>query len=357
MKVINQTRTTNILLLIIVIPLVFFLLKKLSFIFIPLVSSMFIALIFVPIMRWLTKKGLKKSVSIGIVLIIIVLSLWIGVELIQLSSREILATQDEFMLKAENKIRALFAYLNEVTGMELVKENEPILSSLLPKDQAASQIGNIVKLLGGSLSSALMTFFFVVLWLAESINFQKLLHQALLKSKLSSIKAFRKIESDLIKFMKVKFALSLFTGIGIGLACYAFDVSFPIFWGLFAFVINFVQMIGSFISVIMVSIFAFVELDPSSALFFFMLSCTLVQVLFGGILEPVFMGKSFSINIITVLIMLMLWGYIWGVPGMILSIPITVFIKIIFEQFRSTQLIAHIISAKDDYPEKHEREV
>lgn len=351
MKVINQTRTTNVLLLIIVIPMVLYLLKLLSFIFIPLVSSMFIALLFVPIMRWFTKKGLKKSVSIALVLIIIVLALWIGIELIQLSSREILATQDQFLDKAEVKLRSLFAYIAQTTGMELVGQNDPIFSSLFPKEKAASQIGNVLKAIGGSLSSVLMTFFFVVLWLAESINFQKLLHQALLKSKLSSIKTFRKIESDLIKFMKVKFALSLFTGIGIGLACFAFDVSFPIFWGLFAFVINFVQMIGSFISVILVSIFAFVELDPSSALFFFVLSCTMVQVLFGGILEPIFMGKSFSINIITVLIMLMLWGFIWGVPGMILSIPITVFIKIIFEQFRSTRLIAHLISAKDDLPE------
>jgi predicted PurR-regulated permease PerM len=128
------------------------------------------------------------------------------------------------------------------------------------------------------------------------------------------------------------------------LACHFFDVSFPIFWGLFAFVINFIQMIGSFISVILLALFAFVELDPTSTLFFFILSITLVQVLFGGILEPVFMGKSFSINIITILVMLMFWGYIWGVPGMIMSIPITVFLKIILEQFPKTQVVANLMS-------------
>ncbi|MDA7802955.1 AI-2E family transporter [Crocinitomix sp.] len=347
---INQTKTTNVLLLIIVVPLVFYLLKMLSFIFIPLVSSMFIALLFVPIMRWMQKKRVNKPISIAIVLIIISVTLWLGIELIQLSSREVLSTQDVFLDKAEVKLRGLFLYIEETTGMEVVGKDQPILTSLLPREKAAAQLGSVLQAIGGSLTSVLMTFFFVVLWLAESINFQKLLHQTLLKSQMSSIKTFRKIEGDLIKFMKVKFALSLFTGIGIGLACVAFDVSFPIFWGLFAFVINFVQMIGSFIAVILVAIFAFVELDPSSALFFFILTCTLVQVLFGGILEPIFMGKSFSINIITVLLMLMLWGFIWGVPGLILSIPITVFIKIIFEQFRSTRLIAHLISAKDDFP-------
>jgi predicted PurR-regulated permease PerM len=142
----------------------------------------------------------------------------------------------------------------------------------------------------------------------------------------------------------VKFLVSALTGLFTGLACVFFDVSFPIFWGLFAFLINFVQMVGSFISVILLSIFAFVELDPTSTLFFFILSISGVQVLFGAILEPVFMGKSFSINVIAVLIMLMLWGFIWGIPGLIMAIPITVFIKIILEQFPGTKVIASLLS-------------
>jgi predicted PurR-regulated permease PerM len=141
--------------------------------------------------------------------------------------------------------------------------------------------------------------------------------------------------------------VSLGTGIGIGLACVYFDVSFPIFWGLFAFIINFVQMIGSFISVIALAIFAFVEIQLMGTLFFFILSITMVQVIFGAILEPIFMGKSFSINIITVLVMLMFWGFIWGIPGMIMSIPITVFIKIILEQFPNTKVIASLLSGKE----------
>ena len=198
----------------------------------------------------------------------------------------------------------------------------------------------------------LMTAFFVVLWLAESINVHKLLNNTLLKQKHTSIKAFMKIERDLIKFIKVKFLVSALTGIFTGLMCVFFDVSFPIFWGLFAFAINFVQMVGSFISVILLSIFAFVELDPTSTLLFFILSITLVQVVFGAILEPIFMGKSFSINIIAVLVMLMLWGFLWGIPGLIMAIPITVFIKIILEQFPSTKVIASLLSGDETKLEK-----
>lgn len=153
-----------------------------------------------------------------------------------------------------------------------------------------------------------------------------------------------KIEKDLRTFIKVKILVSLLTGIGIGLTCVFFDVNFPVFWGLFAFIINFVEMIGSFVSVILLALFAFVQLDPTSLLFFFVLSITGIQVLFGGILEPIFMGRSFSINIISILVMLMLWGYIWGIPGLIMAIPLTVFIKIILEKFPKTKIIASLLS-------------
>jgi predicted PurR-regulated permease PerM len=91
------------------------------------------------------------------------------------------------------------------------------------------------------------------------------------------------IEKDIIRFVKVKFLISLFTGIGFGLACYFFDVSFPIFWGLAAFILNFIQMIGSVVSVVLLALFAFVELDPTGTLLFFVITITGVQVLFGGV--------------------------------------------------------------------------
>ncbi|WP_339711694.1 AI-2E family transporter [uncultured Kriegella sp.] len=341
----NNLRTTNRLLLIIVIPLVFYLLKILSFILVPLVFSMFIALLFLPLMRWLRKKRLSQGLSIFIVILIIIGALKIGGELVQLSSREIRATDEVFLEKAETKLETLLISLETVFGIPYA-EDEPVLNHFIDRDYVMQNFGSTLGFIGNFLTMILMTAFFVILWLAESINVQKLLNSTILKQKHASVKTFMKIEKDLITFIKVKFLVSLGTGIGIGLACYFFGVSFPIFWGLFAFVINFVQMIGSFISVIMTSIFAFVELDTTGHLLFFILIITGVQILFGSILEPILMGKSFSINIITVLVMLMLWGFIWGIPGLIMAIPLTVFLKIILEQFPQTQLIARLISGK-----------
>lgn len=330
------------LLLVLVIPVIFYLLKILSFIFIPLVSSMFIALLFLPLMRWLAKKRVPKVISILIVILLILLGLGLTAELIHLSSKQIMSSDSTFFAQAEDKIRNLKQSLEIFLGVELGTEGS-LISQVLQKDSIGSAFG----IVGNLLSMSLTTAFFTVLWLAESINVQKFMNATLLKQKHTSVKTFLKIENDLIKFIKVKFLVSLGTGIGIGLACVYFDVSFPIFWGLFAFVINFVQMIGSFISVIALAIFAFVEIQLMGTLFFFVLSITMVQVIFGAILEPIFMGKSFSINIIAVLVMLMFWGYIWGIPGMIMSIPITVFIKIILEQFPNTRVIASLLSGKE----------
>ncbi|MDB9961570.1 AI-2E family transporter, partial [Oceanihabitans sp.] len=215
-----------------------------------------------------------------------------------------------------------------------------VFTQFLKKENIGTTFGFLRKFI----TMLLMIAFFVVLWLAESINVHDVLDKIILKGRYASIRAFRKIEKDLITFIKVKVLVSFLTGVGTGLACYFFDVSFPIFWGIFAFVINFVQMVGSFICVILLSIFTFIELETSSVLLFFILTITAVQVLFGAILEPIFMGKSFAINIIAVLVMLMFWGFLWGIPGLIMAIPITVFLKIIFEQFPSTKKFSSIIS-------------
>jgi len=341
----NERRTTNLLLLIIAVPVVFYVLKLLSFIFIPLVFSMFIALLFWPLVRWLRQKKTPKSISILIVILIISVFIKLTVEVIQLSSQEILASEN-LIEKAESKLEHFIIPLENYFGIERVEDKSIILHYIQEIDLSKT-FGSTIDLISNTTTMTLMTLFFAILLLSESLNFQKILHSIVVRQQFSSVKVFMRIEKDLIKFIKVKFVISLFTGLGFTLACYFFDVSFPIFWGLFAFVINFVQMIGSVISVLCLSLFAFIELDPTGMLLFFILTITLVQLIMGGILEPIFMGKSFSINVITILVMLMFWGFLWGVPGMILCIPITVFLKILLEQFPKTKVIANLMTGPE----------
>lgn len=339
----KERKTTNLLLLIIVIPLVFYLLKTLSFIFLPLLFSMFIALLFLPLMRFLNKKKVPKFLSIFIVISIIAGISLLGLELIKLSSNEILATKDVFIEKAEIKILDLIESTEDTFKINR-PEGVSVFKHYTEENNLLQNFGSTIDFVSSFLTTVLLTLFFAILLLSGSINFEKYLNKIFIKEKHSSIKTFMKIENNMIKFVKVKFVISLFTGIGFTLACLFFDVSFPIFWGLFAFAINFIQMVGSVISVVILSAFGFIELDPTGTLLFFILVITGVQVLFGAVLEPIFMGKTFSINVITILITLMFWGFIWGIPGLILAIPITVIMKIILLESPKTKKIANFMS-------------
>jgi AI-2 transport protein TqsA len=342
----RELRTTNILLLIIVIPLVVYLLQILSFIFVPLVFAMFITLLFLPVMRWLHKYKVPKFLSVLFIVLMFVGILKAGGELIQLTISEIGSSGGEIFSKAEDKLMLAVTSVEDFFGIERI-EGENLFVRYFKDNSVLASFGSTITFIGDTLSMILMTVFFTILLLSESINFQMILNRTLFDSQYSSIKTFVKIEHDILKFVKVKFFISLLTGIFFSIACLLFDVSFPIFWGLLAFIINFVQMVGSVVSVVLLSLFAFVELDPTGTLLFFIIVLIAIQVVFGSILEPIMMGKTFSVNIITVLVMLMLWGYIWGIPGLIMSIPITVFLKIILEQFPKTRVIASLMGGFD----------
>ncbi len=147
-----------------------------------------------------------------------------------------------------------------------------------------------------------------------------------------TVKTYLAIEESIVKFLKVKFLMSFLPGFCFGLIAWYFNLSFLLF-GCVCFCNQFCAMIGSVIATVFAVLFAFIELESPGTMLLVTLLFTGVQVLFGSVIEPVLMGKSFSINVLTVLVMLMFWGYLWGVPGLILSIPITVLIKTLLEQF------------------------
>ena len=124
----ENRKTTNILLLIIVIPFIFYLLKILSFIFIPLIASMFIALLFLPLMRWFNKRKVPKFISIFVVILIFAALFKIGGELVKLSSREILATDTLFLEKAETKITLSAFYLSLPQTLTTPEQPLPAIS-------------------------------------------------------------------------------------------------------------------------------------------------------------------------------------------------------------------------------------
>lgn len=343
----NQLATTNKLLLILVIPVVFYVLKILSFIFIPLVAALFIALLFMPLMRWSYKKNIHRSITLSSVVIILFVIIRTIIELIKLSSREILNAGSVFWNDVFAKINIHILPVLELFGFEN-GAGDTSLSDILHSQKLANALyenmGGMIAFVQSVSAMFLIAVFFIILLLAGSVNMQKLMEDTLFKSRLPSIRTFITIERAIVKFLIVKFLISLATGVSFSIACYLFGIKFPVFWGLLAFSLNFIQMAGSIVSTALLALFSIAQIDQTGTLVAFIIIIIGIQVLFGSILEPIFMGQTFSINTITILFMLMFWGYLWGIPGLILAVPVTVVLKTVFEQFPRTQIIARIMS-------------
>lgn len=347
MKEINQTVLTNKLLLILVVPVVFYILKLLSFIFIPLVSAFIIALLFMPFIRWSYKKNIPKWITMTLIVFILFILIAGCIILIRLSSKEILSIDASYWQEVIAKMNSLLMPIIKLFGIDFLS-GQNSLSLFLNSDELAKTLyENLGKMLGfvqSSIAMFLMALFFIVLLLAGSINVQKLMENTLFKKRLTSIRTFMIIEKSIVKFLIVKFLISVATGLSFGVVCYFFDIKFPVFWGLLAFGLHFIQLVGSIISSALLIIFSFAQIDHTGTLVAFILIIIGIQILFGSVLEPIFMGQTFSINTITILIMLMFWGFLWGIPGLILSVPITVALKTILNQFPRTQIISKIMS-------------
>lgn len=341
----HELKAIKRILTIMVIPIIFYALKLLSFIFIPLFFALFFGLLFSPVLRWLTRKKVPKTGSLTIVTIIIVIAFLIIFKIGQISANQIMAADQDFWNVAGVKINKLLISAEEILGMEIrgngfktIVQNKEVL------DAIQNNIGAFLNIFRQTLTMVLMTIFFLILLISGSMNFQNVMHDTLFNSRMSSIKTFLTIEKSIVTFIKVKSITSFLTGLGFGLTAYFFGVSFPLFWGLLAFFLNYIQLLGSVIVTALLIVFSFVEIDTIGTLVLFGVILLGVQLLFGSVLEPILMGQSFKINTIIVLIMLMFWGFLWGIPGLVLSVPITVILKTILEQFPNTKLIAKILS-------------
>jgi len=344
---IKGLKTTNRLLFILALPVLFYSLQLLSFIFVPLLFAFFLALLFSPIMRWFTKKKLPKAVSLALVLSIIIAILFIGFKIIQLSGSQVGSGNAEIAQKFDDKLESLITPFSEMLGIEASESEgalEELINSSVINDLLLNNFSVTFTFLRLTIVNTLMTLFFLVLFLAGSMNLKQIMQTTLFYGHTRSIKTFIEVEQSISKFLKVKIAISFFTGLAFGLIAWFLGISYPLVWGLLAFVINFIQMVGSVISTVLVMAFAFIELESPGTLLAAALLFSGAQVLFGAVLEPIFMGKSFSINIIVVLVMLMFWGYLWGIAGLILAIPITVLLKIVFMQYEGTKRIAHLMA-------------
>ena len=127
--------------------------------------------------------------------------------------------------------------------------------------------------------------------------------------------------------------------------CWLFGIDFALFWGFLAFVLNFIPTVGSIVATVPPILLGLIQLSTMSALLLLVLCLVVIQFFFGNFLEPKLLGTSLSLNTVVVILGLVFWGYLWGVTGMILSVPLLVLLKVILTQIPDAMLIVRLMGS------------
>lgn len=158
---------------------------------------------------------------------------------------------------------------------------------------------------------------------------------------------WREIEMKIRSYIVTKTIISIFTGIAFGAVLWFYGIPLSVVFALLAFLLNFIPNVGPLITCALPV--PLILLDPNlslSGMIMVLVLSSTVQFVSGNIVEPKVMGDSFELHPIAILLTLMLWGIIWGLPGMFLATPLTAAAKILFEKFEMTKPIANLLEGK-----------
>jgi predicted PurR-regulated permease PerM len=121
------------------------------------------------------------------------------------------------------------------------------------------------------------------------------------------------------------------------------NVDYPLLWGLLAFLLNYVPNIGSIIAAVPATLLALIQLGPTTALLT-VSGYALVNIVLGNMIEPRFMGKGLGLSTLVVFISLAFWGWVLGPVGMLLSVPLTMILKIALAGNSTTRWISTMMA-------------
>ena len=151
-------------------------------------------------------------------------------------------------------------------------------------------------------------------------------------------------QEDIQTYLWIKTVTSSITGIVSYLVLSAVGVHFAEFWAFTIFLLNFIPTVGSIIATLFPALLALIQFETFYQFFMVLVGVGAVQIMVGNFLEPKLMGNSLNLSPFIVMMSLTLWGSLWGIAGMFLSVPITVMLLIVFAHFKGTRFIAIILS-------------
>lgn len=338
-------KSVKTIITVIFVVLIFVLLHVMQSILLPLVLAFFASALFQPLVGLLKKLKVPMIIIVPFVLIFSIFILFGIYIVIENTFTEIIAQSDYLSDKLTDKAKAIFSWVNSTFGARL-SFNKMYRNVLNQMDSVwiAKRTTELLSYATSFTSSMTMFLLYYVVLLPGMANYKKyfeFVENYDPNAKMS--RSYEKVQKAINSYLLIKTLLCLLMGLAAYLVCLVFGIKFALFWGFFTFVVSYIPNIGAVISTIFPILMAIVEFDSFEPILLFSLILLGIHLLIGSVIEPIIMGSNMSINTVTVIFGLVFWGFIWGIPGMMLSVPLLVVLKLVFEQFSDTEIFARIM--------------
>ncbi|MBP5568067.1 MAG: AI-2E family transporter [Treponema sp.] len=342
----NYTKKIYVLLFFLSVVASLFVAKLLSSFLLPVIFSIFLALVFLPIIVKITQKTKLNWTVTSILIVIIFIALCSFIFYFLYISASTFAKEYP---KYDQKFKDVLERLSESLHLNF-NENLSFGQNIWEMFNISSYVQDAAITLSSGIITFIKSFFLVLIFLAliliEAKHFKNKINLlAQRKNKTQVLVISKRIAEEVVRYLSIKFFISLATGTFVFVGLKIIGLDFAILWAFLAFILNFIPTFGSLFSVVITSAFALMQLFPSwDKIIFVLVYMTAVNCTIGNLLEPKIVGSNLGISTFIVVLSLTLFGWIWGFVGMIVAVPLLVIIKIICENIPLLHPIALFLS-------------
>jgi len=314
--------------------------KAASPIIVPFLLSVFIAIISAPGMFYLQTKGLPAVLSLLAVVGVVLVFILLVAVLIGSSVDDFSQALPLYQSRLEEKLQVLSGLFSKI-GIELSVQ---AIQQYFDPSAVMKLVANTLSGLGSVLSNGFLILLTVCFMLMEASSFPVKLRSAL-GSPDHSLERFDHFLMTVKQYMAIKTGISLVTGLLVWFALWIIGVDHALLWGVLAFLLNYIPNIGSIIAAVPPALLALIQLGLGDAIAVVILF-TVINVVVGNVIEPRFMGKGLGLSTLVVFLSLIFWGWVLGPVGMLLSVPLTMTVKIALDHRHETRWIAQLLDSE-----------
>ena len=330
--------------------LIVYILMSLSEILIPITIAIFLTYLFHPLLHYLTRLKIPKWLSV-IFILIFVCGLYYLMGLILVSSLS--SFPGKLQTYTDNLSAFLQSLLNpfNITVQEFaefldLKVKEFDINSIFQSLFEAGIIQNIFNSFSGTLGDMFIAIIFWIFMILGKDRFEERLKYAYEEKKEIVEKNLNSIDNQLQSYIIIKTILSFITATIATLILWIYGIDFAIVWGLLTFILNYIPNIGSLIATFAPIIVALLEYGLGFTTISLSALLLINQNIIGNLVEPHYLGRQMDLSPVFVLFSLIFWGWVWGIVGMFLAVPIAAAMKILFSNIEPLKPIAVLMGSK-----------